>query len=103
LLLVLHPPIFTTTRHLFTNGQALTSFECDGCGHHASFHNLENKQEDAILKRWEEEAKEKDIQVLPERAAKKRRRAIEGPKNGTTSNRPLQRTEVFEIQEEDVD
>ncbi|KAF1808696.1 hypothetical protein P152DRAFT_462261 [Eremomyces bilateralis CBS 781.70] len=29
-----------------------TSFECDGCNHHASFHSMENKEEDEIVKRW---------------------------------------------------
>ncbi|KAK5133509.1 hypothetical protein LTR08_007646 [Meristemomyces frigidus] len=32
--------------------KAATSFECDGCGHHASFHSLENPAEDAVLKKW---------------------------------------------------
>lgn len=32
--------------------QAATSFECDGCGHHASYHNLDNPSEDAILAKW---------------------------------------------------
>ncbi|KAF2840242.1 hypothetical protein M501DRAFT_952394, partial [Patellaria atrata CBS 101060] len=34
-----------------------TSFECDGCGHHASFHSMENKNEDEIVKRWQVEDK----------------------------------------------
>lgn len=33
--------------------QAATSFECDGCSHHASFHNLENPKEDEILQKWD--------------------------------------------------
>ncbi|KAF2169372.1 hypothetical protein M409DRAFT_52620 [Zasmidium cellare ATCC 36951] len=32
--------------------QAATSFDCDGCSHHASFHSLENESEDAVLKKW---------------------------------------------------
>jgi len=35
-----------------------TSFECDGCGHHASYHAMENPAEEAIAKRWKEEEKE---------------------------------------------
>ncbi|KAF4550448.1 Hypothetical protein D9617_17g047160 [Elsinoe fawcettii] len=31
---------------------AATSFECDGCAHHASYHLMENPDEDAILQRW---------------------------------------------------
>lgn len=42
----------------YTNvSQAATSFECDGCGHHASFHSLENPREDAILQKWSEAEK----------------------------------------------
>ena len=33
--------------------KAATSFECDGCQHHASYHSLENPDEDAVLKKWE--------------------------------------------------
>ncbi|PVH99577.1 hypothetical protein DM02DRAFT_564457 [Periconia macrospinosa] len=36
-----------------------SSYECDGCAHHASFHSMENKAEDEIRKRWEQEASEK--------------------------------------------
>jgi hypothetical protein len=39
--------------------QSASSYECDGCSHHASFHNMENKAEDEIRKRWEQEAKDK--------------------------------------------
>nr|POE59802.1 hypothetical protein CFP56_74373 [Quercus suber] len=35
--------------------QAATSFECDGCNHHASFHSLENAAEDLVLQRWAEQ------------------------------------------------
>ena len=31
--------------------QVSTSFECDGCSHHASFHAMENEAENAILRR----------------------------------------------------
>jgi hypothetical protein len=43
-----------------------SSFECDGCGHHASFHNMENSKDDAVVKRWQE-------------AEKGQQQAIEGP------------------------
>ena len=36
--------------------KAATSFDCDGCGHHASFHQLQNPQEEETVKRWREEA-----------------------------------------------
>ena len=35
--------------------KAATSFECDGCAHHASFHSLENPAEDAIIAKWKEQ------------------------------------------------
>ncbi|KAL1582455.1 hypothetical protein WHR41_08834 [Cladosporium halotolerans] len=44
--------------------KAASSFECDGCGHHASFHSLENPAEDAIRQKWsEEEAQAKEQQA----------------------------------------
>lgn len=33
--------------------KAATTFDCDGCGHHASFHKMDNEQEDEVMKRWE--------------------------------------------------
>lgn len=35
--------------------KADATFDCDGCGHHASFHDLENKQEEEIMRRWKAE------------------------------------------------
>ncbi|KAI4125564.1 MAG: hypothetical protein LQ338_004168 [Usnochroma carphineum] len=32
--------------------KAATSFECDGCGHHASFHKMENRQEEEAVEEW---------------------------------------------------
>jgi hypothetical protein len=64
--------------------QSSSSYECDGCGHHASFHTMENKAEDEIRKRWEVEAKEKaereeeEVQQRP----KKRVRTIEYNQDG---------------------
>lgn len=37
--------------------KAATSFECDGCAHHASFHSMENAAEDAVVRKWAEEEK----------------------------------------------
>ncbi|KAI4908410.1 hypothetical protein J4E90_009035 [Alternaria incomplexa] len=54
-----------------------SSYECDGCGHHASFHTMENKTEDEIRKRWEVEAKERTEQEAQQPRPKKRVRAIE--------------------------
>ncbi|KAK3054525.1 hypothetical protein LTR09_004254 [Extremus antarcticus] len=62
--------------------KAATSFECDGCNHHASFHSLENPAEDAVLRKWEAEEAEtknqsKGRQAIRGAPAKKRRR-VEG-------------------------
>ena len=35
--------------------KADASFDCDGCGHHASFHDLENRREEEIVRRWKAE------------------------------------------------
>lgn len=70
-------------RIALTDGQSSSSYECDGCGHHASFHNMENKTEDEIRKRWEIEAKEKaELDDEAQQRPKKRTRAIEYSKEG---------------------
>ena len=38
--------------------KAATSFECDGCGHHASFHKMENAPDEETVRRW------KDMETL---------------------------------------
>ncbi|KAF2458559.1 hypothetical protein BDY21DRAFT_340572 [Lineolata rhizophorae] len=49
--------------------KAMTSFDCDGCGHHASFHTMENQAEDAIVRRWESEARLRQQQQQEEEEA----------------------------------
>lgn len=39
--------------------KAASSFECDGCGHHASFHKMDNQKEEEITRRWKVEEAEK--------------------------------------------
>lgn len=34
--------------------KAATTFDCDGCGHHASFHKMDNPQDDEVVRRWEQ-------------------------------------------------
>ncbi|KAF2488502.1 hypothetical protein BU16DRAFT_473881 [Lophium mytilinum] len=51
-----------------------STFECDGCSHHASFHNLENKAEDEVRKRWEVEQKAKEAEAQLNNASKSRKR-----------------------------
>lgn len=34
--------------------KAATTFDCDGCGHHASFHKMDNEQDDEVVRRWEQ-------------------------------------------------
>ena len=83
----------------------MTSFECDGCGHHASFHSLENKEEDEVFKRWRDEVSEHSNPAITQRAGNKRRRAIEPPRKPRTTRNTesLNALEepVIEIFEED--
>lgn len=80
---------------LTTSEQAATSFECDGCQHHASFHSLENKEEQAILQRWEEESQQENRKGVPQQslpsASRKRKRIAE------TSHQTLGLPGIFEI------
>ncbi|KAH6864664.1 hypothetical protein B0T12DRAFT_391009 [Alternaria alternata] len=91
-----------------------SSYECDGCGHHASFHTMENKIEDEIRKRWEVEAAErrKEEEEGGRQRPKKRVRAIEytnddgefvlGSKKKTTGRAAATRAKsrIIEIGEE---
>lgn len=76
--------------------KADASFDCDGCGHHASFHDLENRREEEIVRRWKAEehrrllleetqvAAEADqmrVQDLEEPHRRKRRRAVQASAN----------------------
>lgn len=56
--------------------QAATSFECDGCQHHASFHSLENPDEDAVLKKWEEQENSFVLQKQATSGAGRKRKKI---------------------------
>jgi hypothetical protein len=66
--------------------QSASSYDCDGCGHHASFHTMENKSDAEIHKRWELEAKEKECQdrIIAERPYKRARQI--GYRNGMTED-----------------
>ncbi|KAF2468438.1 uncharacterized protein BDR25DRAFT_344186 [Lindgomyces ingoldianus] len=64
--------------------KSASSYECDGCSHHASFHSMENKAEDEVRKRWENEAREKEEREngLAERPRKRLREIEYQPANG---------------------
>jgi hypothetical protein len=47
--------------------QAASSFACDGCGHHASFHNLKNAEEEG-----------EGYVPEPQKAARKRSATVQG-------------------------
>ncbi|KAL8956428.1 MAG: hypothetical protein Q9193_006058 [Seirophora villosa] len=38
--------------------KAATSFECDGCGHHASFHRMDSREDEETVTRWKEDARD---------------------------------------------
>lgn len=67
--------------------KAATSFDCDGCGHHASFHKMDNPLEADVLRRWKEMDADNDALRLEgfrqgvrevEEVAPKRRRTADG-------------------------
>lgn len=61
--------------------KAASSFECDGCSHHASFHSLENPAEDAIRQKWlDQEAQAKEQQAAVG-ASKKRKMLAQNAAN----------------------
>ncbi|KAF9741683.1 hypothetical protein PMIN06_001406 [Paraphaeosphaeria minitans] len=68
--------------------KSTSSFECDGCAHHASFHSMENKEDDEIRKRWEEEARDKALreQIKNLNRPRKRPKGIEHGSGGATSS-----------------
>lgn len=79
---MLHP--LKVKSHLFhvasntDQSKSSSSYECDGCGHHASFHSMENRSDDEIRKKWEQEAKERaEREAEVAQRPKKRPRAIE--------------------------
>ncbi|KAL1594423.1 hypothetical protein SLS60_010183 [Paraconiothyrium brasiliense] len=57
--------------------KSTSSFECDGCAHHASFHSMENKEEDEVRKRWEQEARDKALREQQELLDRPRKRLRE--------------------------
>ncbi|KAI5208187.1 hypothetical protein E4T39_01597 [Aureobasidium subglaciale] len=62
--------------------KAATSFECDGCGHHASYHNLDNPSEDAILAKWSAQEKAMtSIQQHPTTSSRNKRKRITAQSN----------------------
>lgn len=67
--------------------KAATSFDCDGCGHHASFHRMESRAEEETARRWavEREGEGEGERVVmerfvvaPEKKKNMRRRRIGG-------------------------
>ena len=74
--------------------QAATSFDCDGCSHHASFHSLENVAEDAILKKWSTEQESNNNAASTAGGASKKRRRI--------TEKPQDDIEILEPNEDEV-
>ena len=64
--------------------KAATSFNCDGCDHHASYHQMRSKPEEELTSQWlrndgtfDREAYDHD-ETVQEILAKRRRLGIEG-------------------------
>nr|OQO21465.1 hypothetical protein B0A51_11783 [Rachicladosporium sp. CCFEE 5018] len=78
--------------------KAASSFECDGCAHHASFHYLENPAEDAVVKKWaaaEREAKEHQQTIAATGGSKKRKLLAE--RDTTAGAALVELEEVVEV------
>ena len=71
-------PTCTCLRFMLHPTKAATSFECDGCNHHSSFHMLENKEEVATLKKWATEQK-----LLDDEKRETKRLKMATAENGT--------------------
>ncbi|KAK0637759.1 hypothetical protein DIS24_g10492 [Lasiodiplodia hormozganensis] len=70
-----------------------SSFSCDGCGHHASFHNMASPADDAVIARWTSEQPTSTTPAEPAPRSRKRpRRALleAGPSvtNGSVVSAP---------------
>ncbi|KAK0355547.1 hypothetical protein LTR94_008057 [Friedmanniomyces endolithicus] len=84
------PPRGTCNHKTSLMSPAATSFECDGCSHHASFHSLENPSEDAVLRKWaQQEADDKEQQAAAAAAT-------------TTSKKRKLITQSAELDEDEV-
>lgn len=84
------------------SAQSTSSFECDGCAHHASFHSMENKEEDEIRKRWEQEAREKTRSESQDaERPRKRAREIEYAREDASSQARLLEGGLITLEEEE--
>ena len=57
-------PACTCLRFMIHPVKAATSFECDGCAHHASYHKMENKDEEEVISRWRAASTFTDADIL---------------------------------------
>lgn len=82
--------------------KAATSFECDGCQHHASYHSLENPEEDAVLKKWEaHETSNTTLKHAITGANRKRKRIAAKPPGEDQDLREI--IELADVEDEVVD
>jgi len=77
--------------------KAATSFECDGCGHHASFHKMDNQTDEETVLRWKAFDTDRDQHYAQQshimdtygeafgKGASKRRRIEDGPTEEDTA------------------
>lgn len=69
--------------------KAATSFDCDGCGHHASFHQMENPAEEEAARRWKAQAAAEREEKDSNTPAPKRRRITNGGNSGGQQQKGL--------------
>ncbi|OJD29183.1 uncharacterized protein BKCO1_8900020 [Diplodia corticola] len=70
--------------------QVTSSFTCDGCNHHASFHNMSSPTDDAIIARWTTEQSTDPPPAAPRSRKRPRRALIEAPPSVTNSAAPTE-------------
>lgn len=82
--------------------KAATSFECDGCNHHASYHNLDNPEDDRVLARWAEQAKQIAPASQENGHGNKRRRIADGSShNGRQTGESSSMAQIVEVSSDD--
>lgn len=96
--------------------KAATSFDCDGCGHHASFHKMDNERDDEVVRRWEQTrmADESDGNATTnmaltrplspdvQQAAPKRRRIMEKGQSGRSVLKPQYMNRIREMETREI-
>ncbi|KAL8684415.1 MAG: hypothetical protein Q9218_008304 [Villophora microphyllina] len=84
--------------------KAATSFECDGCGHHASFHKMDNKQDEEYERQWKSEQQAQDAAQAARETARRTMAANVGAREPEQRQRQQRQIDDrgFELLEDDL-